>query len=673
MSNSKNTKRALLASVLSVVLCLSMLVGSTFAWFTDTASTGVNKIVAGNLDVQLNYHNGTEWVTAEDVDDIFSYDLWEPGYTKVAYFQVKNAGSLALRYQIGTNLITKVLGTNKDGEVIDLTQYIEFAVVPVAAAGQFGDDRAAARAAVTTSQKFDEYSVEVKLPAGEDDIFALVAFMPEGTSNKANHKTSEDSADPDKYAPGIEFGIKVLAAQLAAEKDSFDNQYDAESKYPDNAKGNYTVIGGAILQGNKLAAQVAPDSLVYADDQSPVPDDTDLTVSAVPTDDASATIQVQAGDKVESYEISLVDETGRKVEAKEGEAIKVVMDLGIGRTGLIKVYHKGVDISAQIVEPYDPATGKLAFTTKDFSPFTVVETAHPDTSWYNDTDKVFNLYHRAQLMGLAELVKAGNSFSKKTVNLVADVDLDNIEWSPIGSSKQPFSGTFDGQNHTVKNLKITGKKSDVGFFGFTTGGHVMNLVVENASVSGYLNAGVVAGTPYTSKYTNITVKGDVTVDGFSYVGGVFGKNAYANLTDITVNANEGSYVKAESDIYRTYVGGVVGFMGEGNITVKNVASNIDVIGSTCDVGGVTGIAHYGNTFINCQSSGDVTLTSNDLEIGGIAGVWMNNAAGAVTFENCAFTGTLTAEGQDSAALLQTNAITGAKYNAASDAGTLIIR
>ena len=58
MTNRKSTKRALLGSVVAMVLCLAMLVGATFAWFTDTASTGVNKIQADNLDVQLVDENG---------------------------------------------------------------------------------------------------------------------------------------------------------------------------------------------------------------------------------------------------------------------------------------------------------------------------------------------------------------------------------------------------------------------------------------------------------------------------------------------------------------------------------------------------------------------------------------------------------------------------------------
>lgn len=244
----------------------------------------------------------------------------------------------------------------------------------------------------------------------------------------------------------------------------------------------------------------------------------------------------------------------------------------------------------------------------------------------------------------------GDDFKGKTIVLMEDIDLDNKEWTPIGTEGNPFKGTFDAYGNTIKNLVITGNNSNVGLFGFTTEGEIKNLVVENAKVSGRLNVGVVAGTPYTSKYTNITVKGHVKVNGMAYVGAVGGKNAYANWTNITVNADETSYVNANSVengvAYRTYVGGVVGFMGEGGHTMRNVTSNIDVKGSTIDVGGIVGIAHYGNNFVNVTCTGDVEIynaseEAEAQEIGGIAGVW-NNGGSNVTFTNCSFDGKLKA-------------------------------
>lgn len=286
-----------------------------------------------------------------------------------------------------------------------------------------------------------------------------------------------------------------------------------------------------------------------------------------------------------------------------------------------------------------------------------------------------------QLKLFRDAVNEGNSFQRQTVKLTANIDLKNEEWTPIGTSKNAFRGTFDGDGNTVSNLYINQpSQSDVGFFGFTRDGEVKNLIIENADVTGYLDVGAVAGTPYTSKYTNITLTGTVKVEGFAYVGGMFGKNAYANLTGLTIDAVAGSYVKAESENYRTYVGGVVGFMGEGNITVKDVTSNINVSGSTCDVGGIAGIAHYGNTFINvtCFAQEVVLVNALDegdhLEVGGIAGVWHNQAGNTVQMINCKVENTelkssLNGVEQDVSA----NTVTGKAYNAESEtSGSLLV-
>ncbi|MBR1990418.1 MAG: hypothetical protein IJ987_08065 [Firmicutes bacterium] len=249
------------------------------------------------------------------------------------------------------------------------------------------------------------------------------------------------------------------------------------------------------------------------------------------------------------------------------------------------------------------------------------------------------------LKNLSTAVSSGTSYSGKFFTLTEDLDLENKEWTPIGNSNKKFSGNFDGGYHTISNLLITGENSDVGLFGFTKDGAIGNLTVHNAKVSGYLDVGVISGTPYTSTYTNIMLTGHVEVNGYAYVGGLFGKNLYANADNLTINVDDTSYVRAESENYRTYVGGVVGFMGEGGHKVSNVQSNIDVYGSTCDVGGITGIAHYNNKFENCVCTGDVTLINSDeagyeTEIGGIAGVWHNNAGTTVTFTNCKYFGTL---------------------------------
>lgn len=279
---------------------------------------------------------------------------------------------------------------------------------------------------------------------------------------------------------------------------------------------------------------------------------------------------------------------------------------------------------------------------------------HVKKSNRDNAEIVFTVSTAEELRMLQKTVNAGFSFNESVV-LDADIDLESKEWTPIGGDGSTFTGNFDGNSHTISNLEINKPWThDVGLFGYTkgmstTGAEIKNLTVHNAKVTGNQEVGVVVGCPYTTKYSSISVTGHVEVNGVSYVGGVGGKNAYNHWTDILVDVDETSYVKAESgEKWRSYVGGIIGFMGEGSQIMKNMTSNIDVIGSTCDVGGITGIAHYGNTFINCSSSGNVTLVNasddgDQLEIGGIAGVWNNLDGKKVTFTGCSFTGKLSSK------------------------------
>ena len=222
------TKRALLTSVLALVLSLAMLVGSTFAWFTDTASTGVNRIVSGNLDVGLEYWDKESgWLDAEDSKDLFDENaLWEPGYTQIVYLKVKNGGNLALTYAMQITPVHEQLGINVDGEEFKLSDYIQFgwAVITVGEDDTFQfADRDAARAAVGEGAQLGKTlhrQAELPLEADAEELVALVAWMPENVGNEANYSTVQ---------PTIELSLKVLATQAAVESDSFNSTYDGDA------------------------------------------------------------------------------------------------------------------------------------------------------------------------------------------------------------------------------------------------------------------------------------------------------------------------------------------------------------------------------------------------------------------------------------------------------------
>ena len=201
MNTKKATKRALLTSVMALVMCVVMLVGTTFAWFTDTASTAVNKIQAGNLDIKLLAEDGVtslegatlEWQKAEGAEgeDI----LWEPGCRyKLQPIIIKNAGTLALKYKI---VISGIDGDAKLNEAIEWT---------------------------INGVSLDE---EKPLLAGAFDTLTIEGHMKEEAGNEYQGLSID----------GI--GITVYATQYTHEYDSFNNTYDEDATYGTGA----TIIG----------------------------------------------------------------------------------------------------------------------------------------------------------------------------------------------------------------------------------------------------------------------------------------------------------------------------------------------------------------------------------------------------------------------------------------------
>ena len=237
------TKKAFLMSVLSMMLCVAMLVGMTFAWFTDTASTSVNTIQAGNLKIEVAYRTSAdgEWLPLNEATDLFGNEtaLYEPGYTRVVELKIKNAGDLALKYKIGMNLISENLGTNMAGDSYKLSDYLKVATTAVQ---QYDDENQIVQIleqlifergyeSMWNQRDFASFELEkhangnvFNLMPGAEQILGMKIYMPETVNNDANAIT------PDKAA-SINFGLNVLATQYTYESDSINNQYDKDAEY----------------------------------------------------------------------------------------------------------------------------------------------------------------------------------------------------------------------------------------------------------------------------------------------------------------------------------------------------------------------------------------------------------------------------------------------------------
>ena len=226
MTSSKSTKRALITSALAILMCAAMLIGATFAWFTDTASTAVNKIQAGNLDIELEYSKDfTEWKKVNDTTKLFEESaLWEPGRTEVVYLRVKNAGNLALKYTLGIYNLYENRGKNVAGDFYYLSNFVKLGAAEADAAYA---DRAAAISAVQDSAKTlksigDTGVVGADLAVNNEKVYAMVLYMPTEVGNEANPKNKS-------WAAKVSFGIRVSATQAVSEYDSYGNTYDEKA------------------------------------------------------------------------------------------------------------------------------------------------------------------------------------------------------------------------------------------------------------------------------------------------------------------------------------------------------------------------------------------------------------------------------------------------------------
>ncbi len=353
MSSKKATKRALLTSILAICLCLVMLIGSTFAWFTDTASTGVNKIVAGNLDVALEMQQkdadgNLEWVSAEgqilkwkqasaaaagdgtaevDPNSFTLVDstqiFWEPGCTyQLQPIRVINNGNLALKYKIAITGITGDKGLNR---VIKWT---------------------------VNDQDID--TTEKKLAVGSDPVVLTIkGHMDEKAGNEYMNM----------HIDGI--GITVYATQDTVEFDSIDNWYDEAAVYPlevvsniengkmtQNPDGSYTYAN----TDNTVTVTV-PVGAGIEEGMQP-----DVTFKQTePYADLATTIEAENKEAI-AYEIKVNNLVG-----SNDKAVTLTFPLGKNLTG-VKAYHNGLEMTAGFT--YDKETGIVTIETKNFSNFT---------------------------------------------------------------------------------------------------------------------------------------------------------------------------------------------------------------------------------------------------------------------------------------------------------------
>ena len=234
MTNAKSTKRALWSSTVALILCFAMLLGTTYAWFTDSVTSANNIIQSGNLDVELYYQveGQTDWTKVTADTNVFMPNaLWEPGHTEVVKLKVVNEGTLALKYNLGVNIADETGSVNVNGAEFKLSDHIKYGIVDGAKTFASRDEAIAAVDASATALKIANNSGTKVLTVDDanttdekenEKIVTMVVYMPTSVGNEANYAKGA-------AVPTIHLGINLFATQVEAESDSFDANYDKDA------------------------------------------------------------------------------------------------------------------------------------------------------------------------------------------------------------------------------------------------------------------------------------------------------------------------------------------------------------------------------------------------------------------------------------------------------------
>ena len=547
MTKKMSAKRALISSLLVMAMCFSMLVGSTFAWFTDSVTSAGNIIKSGTLDIALDWADGAAAVPADDSDlwqdasvgAIFNYDLWEPGYVSARHVRIANKGSLALKYKFVIQ-VNGELEQNAEGHT--LADAIDVYYVDPAAQVT-GRDSLPEKIGVLSDVLANlEATGSGNLLPGDADKVTIVLKMREEAGNEYQDMEL-----------GASFTIRVVATQLASESDSFDNQYDADATYPAFASATAVPNQATVLEAEDIT----------------------ITVPAGDNDNSKYEVEVDNkvvktapnGETTVSYDISLLKD-GVKVTAGDKE-YDVEIEIGEGKA-ITSVLHNGNPITN-----YQYADGVLSFKTDSFSPFSYS---------YDAGVTVFNE---------AELTAAINEPTIKTIALGCDISIDNILM--IGRSV-----TIKGVGHELSTsvqkrvIRITAANLDVKIYdtvinnkrtsgddlrgiSFDTASAGTKLLLDNCTVSsGYYAINAVIG----SDGIQITVKNGTVAAGWAAFN-IYSNNATFIVEDSTLRGlndkGENSWNNFNTitfDGYSLSDAANIGKYGSGNtLSIKNSVVN----------------------------------------------------------------------------------------------------
>ena len=577
MSNKKATKRALLTSITALAMCVVMLVGTTFAWFTDTATANVNKIQAGNLDVDIVDASGNslegQTLYFRDKNNGTNI-LWEPGATfNLDTFKIVNKGNLAIKYEITVNGVT---GSNK------LLKAIDFTVTKNGTSVDLANLKG------------------VLLPTGKtaaagEEVGETAAIVISGTM-----KTSAGNEYKNLTLDGI--SITVKAMQASYEYDSNGNTYDdAADMTPDNlhlrASANVTKTVDP-TQETEFKSESGTVSLTAP--AGSIATEGDYTLSVVPI--ASGNITAAAGTAVNAYDIKLKAEDGTAVTATAGTKFTVQLKIGAGLKN-VKVFHNGTEITPIT---YDETAGIVTFTTASFSIF--------DVQYDAPTAMIVGGECYTTLADAVAAAKDGD-----TITLLKNTNGNGIQVATEKFATRGLTVNFNGHSYTVGGVLVGSSGTGTNAFQLLQGNKV---TFKNGSIVGVAEGTKPAeDTPDWRGAPAIVLQNycDLTLDNMIVTGG--DETVYTmsnNCGDIVINNTTINAGKAQGYKDGPYAFDVYGgFQSYGNVTVK-VDGNSVINGDIEVAHGDRAKNNNANTLLleDCTVNGNILKSDGTLNFAG---------------------------------------------------------
>ncbi len=657
----KNKKTAILKSGIALLLCISMLIGSTFAWFTDDVTVSGNIIKTGTLDIEMYWTDdltGGQWHNVEEdgYNTIFSYDNWEPGYTEVKYIKLVNNGELAFNYKLAitpqgevgklAEVINVYIANDKNG--IEVTNSGDLS--KLSAIGLLNNVMNGGSTANGTLFAADQQS-----PI-HDSSETIVTIAMNMITTAGNEYQGEHSGN---------FTITALATQAPFESDSFGADYDSGSEYgsvllPGKVTSAVAPVdgkvptGGVAMNGSTVSAFV-PAGVAVADNADK------LTLTVTPLEDTTSGITVVNDEiliPVDVHIDGIAENNDVPIIIELGQILPKYMNMGNyhlfhvedGVNNEMTMVADKAALVAHNQYTYDPLTGAVCVAMASFSEIALLaETNNAwkgeyDYTWYDASKTELTIANADQLAAFGAIVGGMNgqkqdSFAGKTVKLIADINLGDAENSnnasvifyPIGyynstgsytktsggtvtSSVSSFEGTFDGNGHTIANFyqntwEMFGDynsgysgtpnhyKDAMGLFGYILNGTVKNLTVDNFSSDGEFTP-----TGVIAAYAD-------------------GKSIFENIAITHCNPR----------VYNTGNGGIIGIAGDtstandDHITLKNItvdnSNKISALWGSYDVacGGLVGM-YRGNVDGSGNATGD-TISFENCHVSSIIDVY----------------------------------------------------